>query len=585
MTTPERTLYSESSGGGEQTSPLTEMEQFAAAAAPVWPAYLAAAALCLSLAWNYLPRAWLLSWVAVYLTYIGVRNMLFSRYGQLPQAQRVAAADAWRWRFTAIMLGYGLLQSALIAPAIPLVPEGSAMLLTFMIFFSCALVSALMPLSVQSLRLYLAITLLPTALAWTFVDVEKAWFLSIVLFVAAILFLKFGRDRLADVRQRHDLARRLAQSVEQLRRSNMSRTRMIMEASHDLRQPAHALSMMAERLRHATPGPDLQARIADMEHSIVSLTDMLGELMEFSQLDLGEYAPRLETVNLKSMMADLETRFGPVAARKSLRWVSGATDAYAMADPWLLRRVMDNAVSNAIRYTVAGTVSVKCEPSGGRVLLRVQDTGPGIAADDIERAFMEYVRLPRSAGDEPGRGLGLAFARRAAEAMDGQLELVSRAGEGTTVTLTLAAAQACELAPDSRPVSTDTSLPLTDRHLVLVENDELLRRSMQDVLVGWGATVDAVADVEAIDRLSSRPALVLADLHLDNGSNGLDAISRVRSRHPGGWIPAILITGDTDPQMFEHARRQGVEVAYKPLRPSRLRQMIDEALVSARAPS
>ncbi|MBP7567095.1 MAG: hybrid sensor histidine kinase/response regulator [Burkholderiaceae bacterium] len=582
MITPERIPYSERPGGGVQASPLTEMEQYAEAAAPVWPAYLATAAVYVLLAWNHLPRMWLALWAVIFVAHTSVRGLLFHRYGRLPQAQKEATADAWRKRFAVVMLGYGALQSVLIPPAIAAVPEANAMWLTFVIFFGCALVSALMPLSALSLRLYLAITLVPTALAWAFVDGEKAWLLPVVLVVAAVLCLKLGRDRLAEVRQRHDLTRRLAQSVEQLRRSNMSRTRMIMEASHDLRQPAHALSMMAERLRQATPGADLQACIADMEHSIASLTDMLGELMEFSQLDLGEYSPHLEAVDLRALLVDLEARFAPGAARKSLRWRSSAADVRAMADPWLLRRVIDNAVSNAVRYTVAGTVSVMCEARDGRAVLRVQDTGPGIAADDIERAFMAYVRLPRSAGEEPGRGLGLAFARRAAEAMGGRLELVSRPGHGTTVTLSLDAAPVCPASADAPAVA--ASLPLADRHLLLVENDVVLRRSMQDVLVGWGATVDAVGEVAAIDALVARPTLVLADLHLDGTGNGFDAIARVRARHPGAWIPAILVTGDTDPDMFEQARRQGIDVAYKPVRPSRLRQMIDDALVSTRAP-
>lgn len=580
-------------------SPPSEVEQFAAVAAPIWPAYVIAASICLWLAWRTLPPAYLAGWAAVYAVFMSSRGLIFRHYHSLTHLERIAGEPLWKRRFTLVMLVYGVLQSLLIAVAIPWLPLGSNFLMTWLIFFSCVLVTTVMPLSDVNLRVYIGVTLVPTSVAWLFVQMDYSWLISLGLVAAVAVFLKGGRARLASMGQTWRLATQLAESNALLRRSNVSRTRMVMEASHDLRQPAHALGMMVERLRHATPGPDFEARVGDIESGIFSLSDMLNELMEFSRLDLGEYVPRLEPVNLALMLQEIDRRFFAVAQHKGLAWSVRSLPVWVDSDPWLLRRVINNLVSNALKYTSAGGVEIGCIREGDEVTVFVEDTGPGIAPEHHARVFIEYVRLHNSEADEKGMGIGLAFARRATDALGHHLRLKSAIGKGTRMSVGMHLRAPPAGLPVASPDGKGATTPvLAGRLVLLLENDPMLRKSMGEVLASWEMKVQAFGSVEALDaslRLSGAtvPDIILVDLHLDGDANGLQAVARIRAyfgstsdgHHDGRLqalpIPAILLTGDLSPGIEEQASAMQARVAYKPLRPSRLKSMVGEEIAKA----
>ena len=574
----------------EPDAPHSEVEQFAAVAAPIWPAYLIAASICLWLAWGTLPAEYLAGWVVVYLTFMAKRGLLFRSYHALTHVQRIDSEGLWRRRFTVVMLIYGVLQSLLIAVSIPWLPLGSNFLMTWLIFFSCVLVTTVMPLSETTLRVYIGVTLVPTAIAWLFVNMEYSWLISLGLVAACSVFLKGGRARLTSMGQSYRLATQLAETNALLSRSNVSRTRMIMEASHDLRQPAHALGMMVERLRHATPGEDFHARVRDLESGIFSLSDMLNELMEFSRLDLGEYVPRLEPVDLSVLLQEIEKRFSVVAHAKGLTWSVKSLPIWVDSDPWLLRRVINNLVSNALKYTSQGGISIGCSQQGDEVVVFVEDTGPGIAPGQQARVFIEYVRLHNTDADEPGMGIGLAFARRASDALGHQLALKSEVGIGTCMTVAMRIRPPPEGGSVASLLATENATAdlLASRHILLLENDPMLRSSMGEVVAGWDVQVHAFASVvelhgSLVPAMTMVPDMILVDLHLDGDYNGLQAVAHIRDYFQAAGIPAILLTGDLSPGIEEQAQAMQTRVAYKPLRPSRLKTMMGEEIAKAGA--
>lgn len=582
---------------GEGEAAPSEVEQFAAVAAPIWPAYIIAASICVWLAWNTLPRLYLAGWLSVYAVFMVSRAFVFRRYLGLTPARRRDAEPVWRRRFTLVMCLYGSLQSLLIATSIPWLPQGSNFLMTWLIFFSIVLVTTVMPLSVTSLCLYITLTLLPTAIAWLFVDMDYNWLISLGLVAASAVFLKGGRARLESIRQTYRLATQLAESNALLRRSNVSRTRMIMEASHDLRQPAHALGMMVERLRHTAPGSDADARIREIEGGIFSLSDMLNELMEFSRLDVGEYVSRAEPVDLAALLREVDQRLGVTAQDKGLAWSVQARPVWVHSDASLLRRIINNLVTNAVKYTQQGGVTVGCVPDGADVRVFVRDTGPGIDPRHHARVFVEYVRLHNDVNEEPGMGIGLAFARRAAQALGHGLHLDSAPGQGTQVSVIMrlcpspAAAAATSSVPDvdsGGDTGGELASGLSGRRMLLLENDAMLRNSMAAVVAGWGAQVQALASREELDQALRAPGMpvpdiILADLHLDGDITGLQAVARVRARFGNASMAAILLTGDLSPGVEEQARALSVLVAYKPLRPSRLKSLVIDEIAAADA--
>ncbi|RTL34172.1 MAG: HAMP domain-containing histidine kinase [Burkholderiales bacterium] len=227
----------------------------------------------------------------------------------------------------------------------------------------------------------------------------------------------------------------------ELEQRSASRIRLLAAACHDLRQPAHALGMLAELGSDATEDPTRYLHcLQSVRRSAASLGDMLDELMDLGRLDGGHYTPHLSDISLGELLQEAMLHFGPLAKRKGLTLEAPPVDILIVSDRHLLRRMLFNVVSNAIKYTDTGSVRVDVERVDGEVRLRVQDTGPGIPQDKLDDVFRDYVRLnPLKAAE--GLGIGLSIVRRSAELLAHPLTLTSSPDEGTTITLTLPISQ------------------------------------------------------------------------------------------------------------------------------------------------
>jgi Na+/proline symporter/signal transduction histidine kinase/CheY-like chemotaxis protein len=359
--------------------------------------------------------------------------------------------------------------------------------------------------------------------------------------------------------------------------ANLGKTRFIAAASHDLLQPLHAARLFTAALIDRDPNNDLGGKI---DASLGAVESLLDTLLDISKLDAGAFKPDKRPFALQGLFDSLGTAFAPVAARHDVDLVLVPTRAFVDTDSAFLRRILQNLLSNALRYgRVEGRphrVLLGCRREGGSLRIEVKDNGPGIPVDKQQVIFDEFVRLqpeddrPRA---ERGLGLGLAIVDRIARMLDLPVRLASAPGRGSTFSVLVpevpAVAAASEAAaPLPRPSAE------AERFVLCIDNEASVREAMATLLRGWGCRVATVASLdEALATAGDLPDLVLADFHLDDGPDGLEVIAALRQRWARA-VPAALITADRDPTLRVTARAHQVELLHKPLKPAALRALL-----------
>ena len=380
-----------------------------------------------------------------------------------------------------------------------------------------------------------------------------------------------GERLAADLQREHDRAQAAL----------AAKTHFLASASHDLRQPVTTIGLLVGLVAEGVKEDRLKAMLARVTESVGALEDLLRGLLDLSRLDSGTVIPSIAPVKLGSLYASIGLHAQPVADAKGLRLRFRGDALGVRSDPVLLQQMLLNLVDNALRYTDRGGVLVSARQRGkGRVLLQVWDSGCGIALQDQQAVFEEFVQLGNAERDRrKGLGLGLAIVKRSAALLEHSLQLQSRPGRGSRFSIELpfeptAALTARTLLPPAEPRS------LTGTLLWLLEDEPSVREALAARLVAWGAHVESfgrLAELEGgIARGLAAPHALLTDHRLPDG-NGLQAIDRVRAHH--GQIPALVLTGDTGPHELAQFRERGAQVLHKPFRHSELR-----ALVAAWAP-
>jgi len=365
----------------------------------------------------------------------------------------------------------------------------------------------------------------------------------------------------------------------------VAKNRFIAAASHDLRQPLHALGMFIGSLQNRDSDPERLKIIEDMATSTLALSQLLHSLLDLSRLDAGVLAPEPDSVSLKVLLRQLAKEFTPQATQKGLRFECKAIDVQVWSDPALLERVVRNLLSNAIRYTDQGQVSLRVLPASGPdtgfVVLEVADTGPGIAPEFHASVFAEYRQLDEEvSAHEQGLGLGLFIVRRLCALMDMSLELDSSAEGGTVFRLSLPLSNHA-LRP---PQAGGGDLLDWQQITVLVVDDEYqVREAMCGRLRDWGCEVLSAATArEAVAALAAAecsPDIMLCDYRLRHGESGIDAVLAIREGLDLD-LPALLLTGDTSRQCLLDAAEHHLTVVHKPADEQSLRQAMTQCLQS-----
>jgi CheY-like chemotaxis protein len=318
-----------------------------------------------------------------------------------------------------------------------------------------------------------------------------------------------------------------------------------------------------------------------------------------SRLEAGAIQPSHQAIDLNDLLKRIGSHAGEAALQKGLRLRMHPTRAIAWSDPVLLEQMVRNLVGNAIRYTSSGGVLVGVRPRGHDLSIEVWDTGAGIAPQDQERIFEDFVQLGNAARNQSkGLGLGLAIVRRASQLLSHPVHLRSRPSHGSCFAITVPAHHGKVAAPAPRPVAADTtakvapeSIPTTtadnawlaDRHVVVLEDDATVRSALSMRLKAWGARVSAVESLEDLDELLGRVMHVdalITDHQLPDG-DGLQALALARRQHPA--LPVLLITGNTDQAHLQTLSASGAPVLHKPFSTEDLKATLGQQLRSAPA--
>ncbi|HLL26063.1 MAG TPA: PAS domain-containing hybrid sensor histidine kinase/response regulator [Xanthobacteraceae bacterium] len=387
-------------------------------------------------------------------------------------------------------------------------------------------------------------------------------------------------------RVNENLERRVRERTEELARAkaeadeaNISKTRFLAAASHDILQPLNAARLYATSLVERERGGEEARLAANVDASLEAVEEILITLLDISRLDTGALQPDFSNFRINDILSQLEVEFAPLAAEKGLKLTFMPCSLAVRSDRRLLRRLLQNLVSNAIKYTPAGRVLVGCRRRRGRLRIEVVDTGLGIPAGKQKTVFKEFQRLDQGARAARGLGLGLSIVERIARILDHKIKLRSARGEGSTFSVEIPTASAAAPAgimpkPAARPVT-----PLDTTVVLCIENEPQVLDGMKTLLGGWGCHVLAAADLRgALAMLRERPDVLLVDYHLDEG-NGIDAVAGLRAAL-GEESPAALITADRSPGVREQARAKNIQVIHKPLKPAALRAFLAQWRVS-----
>jgi signal transduction histidine kinase len=416
-------------------------------------------------------------------------------------------------------------------------------------------------------------------------DPPWLWPIAGVLIVAAaggaiaIMRNRWRIDMRSFVTQAERLAR-VERERDSALRTDAEKSRFLAIASHDLRQPVHALGLFAATLqRRLQDSPD-EPLARNLMRAVDGLERSFNALLDISKLDAGAIAPRLETFAVRDMFRRLHMQYGGQAefAGLGLRLFPGGKSV--TSDPQLLERIVSNLIHNAIKYTTRGGIAVVARTTATCINVEVWDTGRGMAPDELPRIFEEFYQVGRGERDRThGLGMGLAIVKRLAALLGHRLEVASVLGRGTMFRIGVPIGGLPGIQEDLAPADTQPQASRSAQMVLVVDDEEPIREGLRVLLQEWGFEVMTAADAaqaeQAASALEGRIDLVLTDLHLGPGPGGVDVIASVR-RLCGRDVPAILVTGDA--AAGQQVALSGDPVLVKPVQPRRLFDALQAAL-------
>jgi signal transduction histidine kinase/CheY-like chemotaxis protein len=377
------------------------------------------------------------------------------------------------------------------------------------------------------------------------------------------------------------LEHKVEERTRQLELANLAKSRFLAAASHDLRQPLHALGLFVAQLHGRVRANERRRIVARIDAALSAMNELFNALLDISKLDAGVLSPSITEFPVAKLLDRVDTTFTEAAQEKglSLRFISSS--AWVRSDFILLERIVFNLVSNAVRYTSSGGVVVGCRKRGVNLRIEVWDTGPGVPQDQQQNIFGEFYRLGAPGGDgRSGLGLGLAIVDRLCRLLDHSVLLTSILGKGSCFSVALPRVAA-------RPEIGETPAPAhplkdaSDRKLVVViDDDPLVLEGMGGLFRSWGYQLVAGTDDEALAGVADRdrpPDLIVSDHHLSSGKTGIEVIEGLR-RALSAEIPAFLVSGDTSPELLRQARASGYHLLHKPVDPMTLRAMVSHVM-------
>jgi signal transduction histidine kinase len=381
------------------------------------------------------------------------------------------------------------------------------------------------------------------------------------------------------------LERKVEERTQQLEVANLAKSRFLASASHDLRQPLHALGLFVAQLRNRMSADERKQVVDRVDAALASMNELFDALLDISKLDSGVLTPNRTEFPVAQLLKRVETTFAGAARENDLALRIISSSAWVQSDFILLERILFNLVSNAVRYTSRGGVIVGCRRREAVLRIEVWDTGPGIPASERQAIFGEFYCLGEPDRDpRSGLGLGLAIVDRLCRLLHHRIDLSSTVGKGSRfgIEVPLVAARP-EIAEQAVPARVILE-PFNDELVFVIDDDPLVRDGMAGLFRSWGCRV-VTCDGAALTGLAEherQPDLIISDFRLLDNNTGIEVIERLRSAF-GAQIPAFLISGDTGVGPSRMARASGLQLLHKPVTPMTLRAMFGRLLRKGRS--
>ncbi len=364
----------------------------------------------------------------------------------------------------------------------------------------------------------------------------------------------------------------LAQAQMLAEEANLGKTRFLAAAGHDILQPLNAARLYCSSLLESAPPGTLRSVAVNIESSLDSVETILGAVLDISRLDTGALKPVETTFLISDLLRQVATDFQPMAAEKELDLTIMPSSLAVTTDRNLFRRLVQNLVSNAIKYTRSGRILIGVRRRGDLAELQVLDTGIGIAGDKLNTVFREFIRLEEGAREAAGLGLGLSIVDRIARVLRLEIQILSYPGRGTRFSVILPRSSSVPAAAvESKPQRRATDM-LDGMAVLCIDNDPRILDGMRLLLEGWGCVVQTARSFSELDPAAQAPSVVLVDYHLDRES-GLDVIAALRRRF-GVDLPAALVTADRSTDLRMSAAKADITIINKPVKPAVLRTML-----------
>ncbi|HTE99605.1 MAG TPA: MASE1 domain-containing protein [Bradyrhizobium sp.] len=414
-------------------------------------------------------------------------------------------------------------------------------------------------------------------------------FLLVLMFLISITVPSLLLSADVDVRKKAeeslrraqiDLERKVAERTQELELANAAKSRFLAMASHDLRQPLHALGLFVAQLRTPLKSGERTKTIERVDATRKEMDEMFNSLLDISRLDAGILTPKITEFPIARLLQKIETRFDQATREKGLRLRVRRSDAWVRSDAMLLERILLNLVSNAVRYTLRGGIIVGCRRRGEMLRIEVWDSGPGIPEDQKQNIFGEFFQLPAPERSRyGGLGLGLAIVDRLRLLLNHQIDLASTVGRGSRFAILVPMADECVTSTEPVDSPHPAAFAVEGKAILVIGDAPIVLEGTGGLLGKWGYSVlTAGSDEAALIRLAERqqrPDLIISDYHLASGKTGIRAIEQINAAF-GSSIPAILISGDTAPEPLRDAKDRGYILLHKPVDPMRLRAVMHE---------
>lgn len=551
---------------------------------------LGAALLCTVL-WREATATAMLAWVAAILANQAWRGQLARAYRRAAPAAALAPRWGWYWSIGSALAGalWGVAAVAMF----PASPPHQALLIVciFGVTLGGLNLTAVYKPSFYGFVLPALLPLI-ARVAWQGDQVHL--FTALVMGVVLTFVLVYGhhlndlltqslvmryenRDLIGELTAQTAAAESARNAAEN---ANRAKSQFLAAASHDLRQPLHAMGLFAAALAVKAREPAVQPLVASIHASVEALEALFGQLLDLSRLEAGALHPELIPMPLQPLLSRLAADFIPQAAAAGIALRIRSTRLNVVTDPVLLERILRNLVSNALRYTRRGGIVLGARRRGNDVRIDVIDSGIGIAPADQGRIFDEFVQIDGAAGRTRhghGLGLGLAIVRRLSALLDHRLEMASIAGRGSRFSVTLARAAfhrpRLEPAPagDIQTLGERSAIAFANRHIVVIDDDPAVIAAMSALFSTWGAAVIAASDASCasaqLRASGGHPPpidLIVADLRLADGASGLDAVRTLRQTL-GYPVPALIVSGDTSDEAAAEAAAASALLLHKPV--------------------